>query len=275
MSTYAVGDIQGCLAPLRCLLELVDFNPALDRLWVAGDMVNRGPESLETLRFLRGLGDSLSAVLGNHDLHLLAIAYGHKSPSKSDTLDLILEAPDREELFQWLRQWPLIHTDSELNYTMVHAGIPPQWDLPSALKYSAEVERVLRDDYAVSDFLKAMYGNHPAQWREDLQGQERLRIITNYLTRMRYCKADGELNLASKTSPEFPPEHYAPWFSFQQRLSAEDKLIVGHWAALKGISNTPKVFALDTGCVWGGQLTLLRLEDEQRFHCDCSVGKAV
>jgi len=273
MSTYAVGDIQGCLAPLQCLLKQVNFNPAHDRLWVAGDMVNRGPESLETLRFLRGLGDSLSAVLGNHDLHLLALAYGHKTPSKDDTLDSILTAEDREEIICWLRQRPLIHTDSELNYTMVHAGIPPQWDLPAALKYSAEVESVLRDDNSVSDFLKLMYGNQPAQWHEDLQGQDRLRIITNYLTRMRFCKADGELDLECKTSPEFPPEDYAPWFAFEKRLSRANKLIVGHWAALKGVCKAPNVFALDTGCVWGGQLTLLRLDDEQRFQCDCKAEK--
>jgi len=273
MSTYAVGDIQGCLAPLQCLLEQVNFNPAHDRLWVAGDMVNRGPESLETLRFLHSLGNSLSAVLGNHDLHLLALAYGHKAPSKGDTLDSILKAEDREQLIYWLRQRPLIHTDSELNYTMVHAGIPPQWDLPAALKYSAEVESVLRDDSRVSDFLKLMYGNQPAQWHEGLQGQDRLRIITNYLTRMRFCKADGELDLECKTSPEFPPEDYAPWFAFQKRLSRSNKLIVGHWAALKGVCKAPNVFALDTGCVWGGQLTLLRLDDEQRFQCDCKEKK--
>ena len=188
MSTYVVGDIQGCLQPLTCLLENVHFNPDKDVLWSVGDIVNRGPESLESLRFLYRMRDNLIVVLGNHDLHLLAIAAGVRRPSRSDTFDEILNAPDRQELLEWLAQQPLIH--HQYNHTLVHAGIPPQWTLTQAIGYASEVEAALRGVHS-AEFLGAMYGNEPALWAEDLSGTTRLRVITNYLTRMRYCTRAG------------------------------------------------------------------------------------
>ena len=201
MAIYAVGDIQGCLQPLKRLLKQVDFDPAEDTLWSVGDAVNRGPKCLKTLRFLYKMRDNLVMVLGNHDLHLLAVAYGARAPSRSDTFDKILEAPDRDELLDWLRHRPLIH--HEYGHTLVHAGIPPQWSLAEAIARAHEVEDVLRSEDCV-EFLTHMYGNEPAVWSDELEGMERLRVITNYLTRMRYCTKTGVLELQSK-GPEPDP----------------------------------------------------------------------
>jgi len=269
MATYAVGDVQGCLKPLQCLLEQVHFDPSNDCLWLAGDMINRGPESLETLRFLYGLGDSVRAVLGNHDLHFLAVAFGYQVAHKSDTLQALLEAHDRETLIHWLRQIPLIHTDPDLGFTMVHAGIPPHWSLPLALQRAEELANAIRNDDTFHDFLSNMYGDTPSQWNDLLPIPDRLRLITNYFTRMRFCTPAGALDLKTKTGPDNPPAGYAPWFGLENRLTKDNKLIFGHWAALQGKAAAPNVFALDTGCVWGGELSLLRLEDEQLFHCSC------
>lgn len=268
MATYAVGDIQGCLKPLKRLLERAKFDPATDKLWVAGDMVNRGPESLETLRFLYNLGPSVTAVLGNHDLHLLAVAYDFRLPGNGDTVDDILKAPDRDILIQWLRQWPLVHHDATLGFTMVHAGIPPQWTIGEALLYSAEVESVLQSD-AIEDFLINMYGDWPDKWKDELTGYDRLRVITNYFTRMRFCKPGGKLELVSKqTATEHPPG-FAPWFAHPKRKTANDPIVFGHWAALEGKVKAANVYALDTGCVWGGRLSMLRLEDKKWYRCAC------
>ena len=273
MSTYAVGDIQGCLAPLQQLLKKVNFDPAKDRLWVAGDMINRGPDSLGTLRLLSKLDrdhpGSVCAVLGNHDLHFLAVYYGLQQPGKGDTLAALLAAPDCDELVQWLRRRPLLHNDSQLGFTMVHAGIPPQWDLDQAAGYAAEVEKVLRDDKRIQHYLEHMYGNQPSQWEPALDPTARLRLITNYFTRMRYCSAAGQLELSNKTAPTQDPTEFTPWFSHPGRKTREDRLIFGHWAALEGRTDTANTFALDTGCVWGGQLTFLRLEDATYFRCAC------
>lgn len=262
MSVYAVGDIQGCLKPLQALLIHIHFNPSKDTLWVAGDLINRGPESLETLRFLYYLRDSIQVVLGNHDLHLLATAAGYRKPTPSDTLKEIIDAPDRDILLEWLRYQPLVHHDKHLGYTMVHAGIPPQWSISQALLLSAEVENALQGK-KIHSFFKNMYGNEPNTWHKNLKGSERLRLITNYFTRMRFCDKNGKLELKSKT--ETAPDGFSPWFSHRSRKTIKDNIIFGHWAALNGITNTPNLFALDTGCVWGGELTMMRLEDQALF----------
>ncbi|TQV71791.1 symmetrical bis(5'-nucleosyl)-tetraphosphatase [Exilibacterium tricleocarpae] len=268
MATYAVGDLQGCLTPLRCLLGEVQFDPRADRLWLVGDIVNRGPESLDTLRYVYNLGDAVRLVLGNHDLHLLAVAHGLRQPSRGDTLGEILTAPDRDQLLDWLRRQPLVHHDPALGFTMVHAGIPPQWGLKKALKRAAELEAVLRGDHFYA-FLATMYGDRPRGWSKDLIGFDRLRVITNYFTRMRFCNAAGELQLTSKSSPDNAPRGYRPWYTHPHRKTRKHKLIFGHWAALAGKVEQPNLYALDTGCVWGSHMTMLRLEDETWFSCDC------
>lgn len=270
MSTYVVGDIQGCLKPLKCLLREVEFNPAEDVLWSAGDVVNRGPKCLKTLRFLYKIRDSLVLVLGNHDLHLLAVAAGVRRLSRSDTLDEILKAPDRDELLNWLLHRPLLH--HQHGYTMVHAGIPPQWSIKKARKRAREVETVLQSPRCI-EFFQAMYGNVPAVWSKDLQGMERLRVITNYLTRMRYCTEDGILDLESKgATPNLGKQKVSAWFSHPNRKAANDKILFGHWASIEGHTDTPNAIGLDTGCVWGGALSLYCLETGQWTRCQCKDG---
>ncbi len=263
MATYAIGDIQGCLDELQTLLDHVAF-AADDQLWLTGDLVNRGPHSLDTLRFVRGLGDQARVVLGNHDLHLLALAWQNGRQSSKDTLDAILQAPDREELLDWLLHRPLLHHDAGLKFTMVHAGIPPTWKLKQAKRYAREVEAVLRSDQA-GGYFAHMYGNRPDVWSPDLKGWQRLRCITNYFTRMRFCDPQGLLEFNSKCGPESPPAGFAPWYSHPQRLTRNKRILFGHWASLQGNADSDNVYALDTGCVWGGPLTALRLEDLQRF----------
>lgn len=270
MATYAIGDIQGCYESLQCLLEKIAFNPELDKLWLVGDLINRGPDSLATLRFLYSIRYSVEFVLGNHDLHFLAVAYGVRKKGQSDTLDALLNASDRQQLIDWLIQGKLLHTDEKLGFTMVHAGIPPIWNLHQAQAHAREVEAVLQSRYC-HDFLSTMYGNQPNRWKNKLIGLDRLRLITNYFTRMRFCSEDGELELETKESAASAPLGFAPWFSFSQRKTANDKVIFGHWAALEGKTNTHNVYALDTGCVWGGSLSALRLEDQQVFSCFCDA----
>lgn len=269
MTTYAVGDLQGCLDPLKCLLDRVAFDPARDRLWLVGDLVNRGPKSLETLRFLFTMRDSVTCVLGNHDLHLLAVAHNVERLKKSDTLREIIEAPDAGDLLDWLRRQKLVHYDEARDVAMVHAGIPPMWTLAKALKRAAEVEEALLDDARLPLFLEGMYGNDPACWDSDLHGITRLRVITNYFTRMRFCKADGTLDLKSKEGADTAPPGYRPWFAHPSRKTRGQKIIFGHWAALEGKCNEPGLHALDTGCVWGGTMTLLNIDNGQRISCDC------
>ncbi len=270
MSTYAIGDIQGCLEPLQCLLRDVSFDPAKDTLWLAGDLINRGPDSLETLRYLYSIRSSVVVVLGNHDLHLLALYHGLRKANKSDTLTAILQAPDAPVLLEWLRQQPLVHHDPQLGYAMVHAGIPPLWTLPQALAYSHEVETQLRGPQFM-DYLASMYGNEPCVWQESLQGQDRLRLITNYFTRMRFCSAEGELELTTKENAAAAPQGFAPWFSFLQRKTRDQRILFGHWAALQGQTNSANAIALDTGCVWGGYLTALCLETGHFTRCACEA----
>jgi bis(5'-nucleosyl)-tetraphosphatase (symmetrical) len=276
MSTYIVGDIQGCLQPLKCLLRAVQFNSDRDVLWSVGDLVNRGPKSLNVLRFLYKMRENLVVVLGNHDLHLLAVAAGVRQASRSDTLDKILKAPDRDRLLNWLAQQPLIH--HEHGYTLVHAGIPPQWSVQEALGYAAEVEAVLRGPDR-AQFLGAMYGNEPPQWSDDLTGMTRLRVITNYLTRMRFCTKQGRLDLQSKGSSPTPgapivdDEPVSAWYSHKGRKTANDRIVFGHWATIAGRTNHPNAIALDTGCVWNGALSLYHLDSGQLTRCACSGGK--
>lgn len=269
MATYAVGDIQGCLTPLLSLLEQIDFDPAIDKLWVAGDLINRGPQSLETLRFIRKLGDSAVVVLGNHDLSFLAIAEGFQAMRDGDTVEEILRAPDCDELCYWLRQQKLVHHDPELAYTMVHAGIPPQWSIKKALRRSTEVEEVLQDDDRYQDFLLHMFGSEPRQWDKSLRGNDRLRIITNYFTRMRFCDAEGQLEFQAKSGPDSAPKGFKPWYKIKNRKASADRIVFGHWAALQGYADAEHVYALDTGCVWGGNLTVMCLEDQTRYSCAC------
>lgn len=269
MATYAVGDLQGCLEPLKCLLEHVNFDPAQDRLWLVGDLVNRGPQSLETLRFLFNMRHAVISVLGNHDLHLLAVSRNIERLRKADTLQEILDAPDREELLQWLREQKLMHYDSERDIAMVHAGIPPQWTLKKALRYAEEVETALRDDNLIEPFLDGMYGNEPAKWDKTLHGVTRLRVITNYFTRMRFCTDDGKLELKGKEGVDTAPPGYAPWFSHANRRTRGQKIVFGHWAALEGRCDEPGVYALDTGCVWGAAMTLLDVDSLQLHRCAC------
>ncbi|MCK5724436.1 MAG: symmetrical bis(5'-nucleosyl)-tetraphosphatase [Gammaproteobacteria bacterium] len=268
MATYAIGDLQGCYDSLLRLLDKLNFNESKDTLWFAGDLVNRGPDSLSTLRFVKSLSDNAITVLGNHDLHLLAIAAKHKK-TKDSGLKEILNADDADDLLNWLRKQPLLHHDPRLNCTMVHAGIYPDWDLQDAQKYANELETVLRsDDYL--DFIFNMYGNLPDKWDDELKGWERLRIICNIFTRMRYCENDGTLNFKSHGAPGTHPENTVSWFEVPNRKVMESKILFGHWSTL-GIINKKNIYALDTGCVWGGKLTALRIDTEnpEYISVDC------
>jgi bis(5'-nucleosyl)-tetraphosphatase (symmetrical) len=268
MATYAIGDIQGCFSALEKLLLHIHFDSANDTLWLTGDLVNRGLESLETLRFVKSLGARHKIVLGNHDLHLLAVAYGMSEMRKSDTLESILSAPDRNELIDWLRHCPLLVHDDKTGYVMTHAGLAPVWTVQKAALLAREVEAVLQSD-SPEAWFKQMYGNHPNQWDDQLQGAERLRCIVNYFTRMRFCHHDGSLELTYKGEINNKPQELIPWFEVTPRANAEAKIIFGHWASLAGKTDAPNVYALDTGCVWGQCLTAMRLEDGRRFKVSC------
>jgi bis(5'-nucleosyl)-tetraphosphatase (symmetrical) len=246
------------------LLEHIQFDASKDILWFTGDLVNRGPQSLATLRFIKSLGDQHHIVLGNHDLHLLALVHNAHLGWKEDTVTEILTAPDCDELTRWLSQQPLLYHDEALGFTMVHAGLAPSWDLLTAQRLAKEVEIVIRSDSA-AEFFQHMYGNEPAQWSEQLQGWDRLRCITNCFTRIRFCHQDGRLELTSKGTLALSSQDLIPWFKVQSRVNTDLKIIFGHWAALGGVTNTPNTYALDTGCVWGYKLTAMRLEDEKRF----------
>lgn len=258
MAVYAIGDVQGCFDELQQLLQLIDYDKQQDRLWFCGDLVNRGPKSLETLRFVKGLGEQAVTVLGNHDLHLLAKAEGFGKELKQDTLDDILNASDRDELMVWLRHRPMLHHDAELGYTLVHAGLPPQWDLATAQSCARELEAKLRgSDY--HEFIRVMYGNRPAHWSEDLGGIDRLRFITNVFTRLRFCYPDGRLELKAKGAPGTQPPGALPWFEVPGRRTENERIVFGHWSTL-GIGEWGNVLSLDGGCLWGGRLAAVRLD---------------
>ncbi|MGB5200450.1 MAG: symmetrical bis(5'-nucleosyl)-tetraphosphatase [Sedimenticolaceae bacterium] len=258
MAVYAIGDIQGCYDELRQALDAVDFDSATDRLWCVGDLVNRGPKSLDVLRFVRSLGNTAICVLGNHDLHLLALAAGNPKHRSETGLTSVLTAPDRDELLHWLRHRPLLHFDRAIDFLMVHAGLPPQWDLTTAISCAHELEQVLRSSDADEFFLQ-MYGNKPDRWKPELSGIARWRFITNCLTRLRYCDAGGRLALREKGPPGSQAKGRIPWFDLPQRATREQRIVFGHWSTL-GYLARHNVWALDTGCLWGGALTLLRLD---------------
>ena len=258
MATYAIGDIQGCFAELQTLLDKICFDQATDRLWFTGDLVNRGPQSLEVLRFVKGLGENAITVLGNHDLHLLAVEAGVRQPRHNDTLSGILEAPDAADLLWWLRHRPLMHHDAQTGYALIHAGLPPQWDMDKAQRCAREIETLLQGpDYL--DLIRHMYGNEPTQWSDSLSGWERIRFIINCFTRLRYCDRSGHIALGEKGAPGTQAADYFPWFELWQHANDGEKIIFGHWSTL-GCYHQPGFYALDSGCVWGGALTALRMD---------------
>ena len=258
MALYLIGDVQGCDAALGQLLDTVAFSPSRDRLIVLGDLVNRGPASLAALRRLVALGDAAQTLLGNYDLHLLGLACGVRRPHRLDTATDVLAAPEREALLRWLRQRPLAWREHDV--LMVHAGVLPSWTSAQTLALAAEVQAVLRSaDWA--DFLQQMYGNEPDRWQGDLQGADRLRVIVNALTRLRFCTPDGRMEFATKEGgAAAAPPGYLPWFDVPGRRTAGEVLAFGHWSTLGWIENRPTLLSLDTGCVWGGCLTAVRLE---------------
>ncbi len=257
MARWAIGDIQGCDAELAELLQQLHFNPDRDRLWIVGDLVNRGPQSLQVLRRLHALRDNVICVLGNHDLHLLALALAGARPRAGDTLQAILAAPDREPLLAWLLSRPLAHYDAVCGDLLLHAGVLPGWDVGLTLALAREVEQALQHDPA--QVLGQMYGNEPQQWSSELRGAERWRLCINALTRLRFCSADGRLNLRLKGGPASAPAPWLPWFACEPPARAEARIIFGHWSAL-GFLRAQHLLALDTGCVWGGALTAVNLD---------------
>ena len=265
MTTYAIGDVQGCYQSLKQLLSSLHFNLKTDRLWFVGDLVNRGPDSLSVLRYLYDIQDRVTVVLGNHDLHLLALYAGVVTHKSYDTIDEILAAPDADKLCRWLRHQPLLHYEQEQKILLVHAGVYPQWDLKTAMGCAQEVEAMLKSpDHAL--FLAHMYGNQPDHWHQDLRGWERLRFITNVFTRMRLVSEAGHLDLRKKGSPKDADQSYHPWFELDPVILRKVHVIFGHWAALEcDTQQVNNLSAIDSGCVWGKTLTALRLNDFQRF----------
>ncbi|NLG77214.1 MAG: symmetrical bis(5'-nucleosyl)-tetraphosphatase [Xanthomonadaceae bacterium] len=259
MATYAIGDVQGCDDELATLLDTLKFDPSVDRLWLVGDLVNRGPKSAAVIRRIMALGDAAVVVLGNHDLHLLATAYAGAERKAQDTIDDVLGAADRDELLAWLRTRPMLHHDERLGYTMLHAGLPPQWDLALASRCARELETALRDDASCAELFRHMYGNQPSRWSDSLTGFDRLRFITNCLTRLRFCRADGTLELKYKGTIAQAPKDVLPWFRVPNRRSAGIRIVCGHWSAL-GYHLEGGVLSIDTGCVWGQRLCAVRLD---------------
>jgi bis(5'-nucleosyl)-tetraphosphatase (symmetrical) len=272
VATWVVGDVQGCLPELQALLDQASFDWERDVLWSTGDIVNRGTDCLGTLRFFYVHRDRVRMVLGNHDLHLLAVASGARKANRSDTLDAILSAPDRDALLGWLQQQPLLHRDGDT--VLVHAGIPPQWTVDEAEERAREVEATLRGPNSKA-FFKAMYGNEPNRWSDKLTGMQRLRLITNYFTRMRYCSRKGRLDLSSKGPLNAPGGAAATdpklraWFQHEKRKAAGTRILFGHWAAILGQTGVENAIALDTGCVWGNAMTLYELESGERVVQPC------
>lgn len=264
MATLLVGDVHGCYDELQALLRQAAFDPAADTLWCTGDLVARGPKSLEVLRFVQSLGDSARVVLGNHDLHLLAVAAGLQAPKASDRLEAVLEAPDREPLLQWLRHQPLIQQHAEFSFLMVHAGISPLWDL-STLQQCAQAVATQLQSTEYPQLLAALYGDQPDHWSSELSTVEQWRYTVNVLTRLRFCYPDGRLALQCKQTVSTAPPPLIPWFQLALSSTQGQQVVFGHWAALMGQGTPPGFYALDTGCVWGGKLSLLRWEDQHYF----------
>jgi bis(5'-nucleosyl)-tetraphosphatase (symmetrical) len=257
---YLIGDVQGCDGALGRLLDVLGFSPSRDRLLVLGDLVNRGPASLATLRRLRGLGSSAVCLLGNHDLHLLAVAHGVRPAHRSDTLDDILQAPDRDEWLDWVRARPL--SASFAGWLCVHAGVPPQWDAAQTLALGRELQALLGSS-DLAEFLPTMYGNEPARWDDALRGADRWRCAINALTRIRFCRADGTMEFATKDGAAAAPPDHCAWFDWPHRRTAGVPMAFGHWSTL-GLLERPDLLSLDTGCVWGGPLSAMRVDGGRR-----------
>lgn len=275
MAIYAIGDIQGCYDSLMRLLDNIRFDPQKDRLWFAGDLVNRGPKSLQTLRFVKALGDRALTVLGNHDLHLLAMSQGNlKHASKSHVLNETLAAKDSDEILHWLRQQPVMHHCKKRNVSLIHAGLPPQWSIEEALRHANELEKVIRGE-GFREFCLNMYGNEPSLWSKNHRGIERLRFITNCFTRLRFCDELGHLNLKDSGAPGTQAAPYQPWFSLPNRKSKNDRIIFGHWSTL-GYGQHGNAWSVDSGCLWGGKMTALRVRKKKPFKAyqvDCPCHK--
>ena len=268
MSTYAIGDLQGCRDALQRLLERLRFDPGNDCLWLTGDLVNRGPDSVGTLRLVRELGPAATVVLGNHDLHLLAVAAGGPH-GRNDTFNDVLRAPDAAELLDWLAHRPLMQRDTGLGWSMIHAGLPPQWSIEQAESLAREAESILRSSRR-GDLLLHMYGNDPLQWHDGLTGIERHRFIVNCFTRLRYCDAQGRLLLRFKGAPDNRPANAIPWFLAPNRRNVGERIVFGHWSMLGRVQwPDAAVWGIDTGCLWGGRLTALCLETTELTSCDC------
>ncbi|MDV6345150.1 symmetrical bis(5'-nucleosyl)-tetraphosphatase [Nitrosomonas sp. Is37] len=266
MATYAIGDVQGCYEEFQQLVELIGFNATRDKLWLAGDLVNRGPNSLILLRSIIKLGTAVIPVLGNHDLHLLLVAEGLSKQHSGDTLQDILDAPDRNDLLNWLRHQKLLYVEDE--YALVHAGLLPSWDISQAAELAHEVETALcKENY--HEFFLHMYGNKPNFWYDGLAGYERLRVIINAMTRLRVCTPDGRMDFSYKGPLQSIPHGYLPWFEVPNRANKSTTIIFGHWSAL-GLQIRENLIALDTGCFWGGKLTAIRLEDRRVFQVPCA-----
>jgi bis(5'-nucleosyl)-tetraphosphatase (symmetrical) len=262
MAHYAIGDIQGCHPELCQLLELIGFSPPEDRLWLVGDLVNRGPGSLAVLREVKALGDAAVSVLGNHDFHLLTVAAGYAKQHRQDTIAPILDAPDRDVLLEWLARRPLVVVDGDL--LLVHAGLLPAWSPGAALALSGEVQAMLASERA-DLFLRELYGDEPRVWRDDLDGFDRLRVVVNACTRMRFCTADGAMEFKEKRGPLASPEGFRPWFEHAHRASAGKTIVCGHWSTLE-LKLAPNLLMLDSGCLWGGTLTAIRLDDRRVYQ---------
>ncbi|HUR89163.1 MAG TPA: symmetrical bis(5'-nucleosyl)-tetraphosphatase [Ramlibacter sp.] len=273
MALYLIGDVQGCDAPLGRLLAKIGYSASRDTLYLLGDLVNRGPDSAAVLRRLMGYGDSAKCLLGNHDLSLLAVACGHRAPHRNDTMDAILQAPDRDAMLEWLRSQNMAMREHGL--LMVHGGVLPQWDAADVMRLAREVEQVVRGPQ-LAQFLPHMYGNEPAQWSESLHGVDRLRVIVNALTRLRFCTTDGVMHLKVTGGPEQAPPGTLPWFDVPGRKTANETIAFGHWSTL-GYLRRPGVISLDTGCVWGGCLSALRLSpagDHELIQVECEQAQA-
>jgi bis(5'-nucleosyl)-tetraphosphatase (symmetrical) len=265
MSVFAIGDAQGCHQQILSLMQKIRAAAPQARFLFVGDLVNRGPRSLQTLRYIHGLGESAKVVLGNHDLHLLAVAHGIRKPHKSDTLNDILSAPDKDQLLDWLRRQPLALLDC--GHLVVHAGVVPQWTVQQTLSLAQEVSDVLSGPDWLS-FLREMYGNTPDRWDDALQGVDRLRCVVNTLTRIRFCNADGTMDFVSKEGQLGTPSGYMPWFDVPGRKTAATPVVFGHWSTL-GLTIRDNLIGLDTGCVWGGKLTAVCLDDHSVIQVDC------
>lgn len=266
MTTYVIGDLQGCLEPLKRLLDKLQFDRSKDRLWFVGDLINRGPKSLQTLRYVKELGDSAVCVLGNHDLHLLAVVHGYRKASGKDTLKRILNAPDRDELCHWLANRPLLYSDEKLAHTMVHAGIHPHWSLKQAQKQSRRLHKALTQN--LDETLRHMYGNTPVYWNKKADDHHRNRFCINVFTRMRYCQLDGALSFDFNGSPGAAPAHLRPWYALPDRKPLNTRIVFGHWSSHPGIG-PDFVVPTDRGCVWGGCLSAYAIESNTTTYVRC------